>query len=59
MAMIGNVIHSNPKRKEQEKLESLLLEALEKGGSQEITPGFFERLRKHAQQMTGSTSTRD
>jgi antitoxin ParD1/3/4 len=48
---IRDLIRDDQKRKDQEKLESLLLEALEGGGgSQEITPEFFESLRVRARQ---------
>lgn len=45
---IRDLIRDDQKRKDQEKLESLLIEALEGGGSQEFTPEFFEGLRERA-----------
>lgn len=47
---IRDLIRDDQKRRDQEKLETLLLEALEGGGSQEVTPEFFERLRLRARQ---------
>ena len=47
---IRDLIRDDQKRKDQEKLEFLLLDALEKGGSQEFTPEFFEQLRERARQ---------
>lgn len=47
---IRDLIRDDQKRRDQEKLETLLLEALEEGGSQEVTPEFFERLRFRARQ---------
>lgn len=47
---IRDLIRDDQKRKDQERLESLLLDALEGGGSQEVTPEFFERLRERARQ---------
>ena len=46
---IRDLIRDDQKRKDQERLELLLLAALEGGDSQEITPEFFERLRERAQ----------
>mgnify|MGYP003379090338 CR=1 FL=1 len=43
-----NKVEDDQKRKDEERLESLLLEALEGGGSQEITPEFFDQLRARA-----------
>lgn len=50
--MIDDSIHNDQKRKGQEKLELLLLEALEEGHFQEVTPRFFEPLRERARQLT-------
>ncbi len=47
---IRDLIRDDQKRKDQERLESLLLEALEGGDSHEVTPEFFERLRERARQ---------
>ena len=47
---IRDLIRDDQKRKDQERLESLLLDALEGGGSREVTPEFFERLRERARQ---------
>jgi antitoxin ParD1/3/4 len=47
---IRDLIRDDQKRRDQEKLETLLLDALEEGGSQEVTPEFFERLRVRARQ---------
>lgn len=47
---IRDLIRDDQKRKDQEKLELLLIEALEGGGSQEFTPEFFEGLRERARQ---------
>ena len=46
---IRDLIRDDQKRKDQERLELLLLASLEVGDSQEITPEFFERLRARAQ----------
>ena len=54
--MIDDSIHNDQKRKEQEKLELLLLEALEEGNVQEVTPKFFEQLRERARQLTEHAS---
>jgi antitoxin ParD1/3/4 len=45
---IRDLIRDDQKRKDEERLESLLLEALEGGSSQEITPEFFDQLRARA-----------
>ncbi|MEI2769500.1 MAG: type II toxin-antitoxin system ParD family antitoxin [Candidatus Competibacter sp.] len=45
---IRDLIRDDQKRRDQERLESLLLAALEGGDSQEMTPEFFERLRERA-----------
>jgi antitoxin ParD1/3/4 len=47
---IRDLVREDQKRNDQARLESLLLEALDEGGSQEITPEFFERLRERARQ---------
>lgn len=47
---IRDLIRDDQKRRDQEKLEMLLLEALDEGGSQEMTPEFFEQLRVRARQ---------
>ena len=57
--MIDDSIHNDQKRKEQEKLELLLLEALEEGHFQEVTPRFFEQLRERARQLTEHAITRE
>jgi hypothetical protein len=57
--MIDDSIHNDQKRKEQEKLELLLLDSLEGGGSQEVTPEFFDRLRERARQLTEHAITRE
>ena len=45
---IRDLIRDDQKRKDQDRLESLLLDALEGAGSREVTPEFFERLRERA-----------
>ena len=47
---IRDLIRDDQKRKDQAKLESLLLEALEGGDPQEFAPEFFDRLRERARQ---------
>ncbi len=47
---IRDLIRDDQKRKDQAKLESLLLEALEGDDPQEFAPEFFERLRERARQ---------
>lgn len=59
MAMIDDSVHNDQKRKEPEKLELLLLEALEGGGSQEATPKFFKQLRVRTRQLTEHAITRE
>jgi antitoxin ParD1/3/4 len=43
---IRNLIRDDQKREDQERLESLLLDALEGGGSQEVTPEFFRAVAR-------------
>ena len=45
-----NISLPDQKRKDQAKLESLLLEALEGGDPQEVAPEFFDRLCERAWQ---------
>lgn len=57
--MIDDSIYNDQKRKEQEKLELLLLEALDEENFQEVTPRFFEQLRERARQLTEHAITRE
>ena len=55
---IRDLIRDDQKRRDQEKLEMLLLEALDEGGSQEMTPEFFEQLRVRARQAIKAKESR-